>query len=146
VKNAGFLLIKKSKLMAKEDITKTIYCKHCKTTSLCELRASINAGGHRMAQWICTECNRPPRSGQWIAHQKLIKFGIDIAKIKIYDDAAGEVCCRKCGALFGEYHHWAPRHLFGDDADKWPGDYLCQKCHREWHNVMTPDMSRKENT
>jgi hypothetical protein len=45
--------------------------------------------------------------------------------------------CARCGVWRNgvEWHHWAPRALF-DDADQWPGCFLCVKCHKRWHTVM----------
>lgn len=48
--------------------------------------------------------------------------------------------CERCGVLGAEYHHWAPFHLFGLESDKWPGSYLCVKCHHRWHSIVTPLM------
>lgn len=52
------------------------------------------------------------------------------------------VPCERCGSPDGsEEHHWAPWHLFGDDAMTWPTSYLCLECHVKWHRVVTPNMS-----
>ena len=51
------------------------------------------------------------------------------------------VRCRSYTAI--EYHHWAPRHLFGD-ADEWPGSLLCRDCHRLWHATVTPNMAKRK--
>lgn len=53
------------------------------------------------------------------------------------------VPCERCGSADGaEVHHWAPSHLF-DDPDDWPTSYLCRKCHREWHSIVTPNMTAR---
>lgn len=41
-----------------------------------------------------------------------------------------------CDTPETEYHHFAPRNTFSDDADNWPVLPLCVKHHREWHNRM----------
>lgn len=46
--------------------------------------------------------------------------------------------CAVCGADGAENHHWAPFHIFGDEADKWPQSYLCPSCHKRWHDLVTP--------
>ncbi len=51
--------------------------------------------------------------------------------------------CEVCGAEGAEEHHWAPTHLFGDEADGWPKSYLCPSCHRRWHALVTPRMSER---
>lgn len=49
--------------------------------------------------------------------------------------------CARCGAEGKlQAHHWAPRHLFPEDADEWPISYLCRPCHLTWHKVVTPGM------
>lgn len=63
-------------------------------------------------------------------------------KTQEYMEEDGEkIICEVCGATGGEYHHWAPQYLFGKDADKWPTSYLCRKCHKLWHDLVTPEMS-----
>lgn len=64
------------------------------------------------------------------------------AELPLFDDNTDATPCERCGATDGvELHHWAPRHLF-DDADAWPTGSLCRSCHREWHSIVTPTMSR----
>lgn len=49
--------------------------------------------------------------------------------------------CEVCGSTGQtELHHWAPFHLFGDEADKWPTSLLCRPCHVRWHQTVTPNM------
>lgn len=43
--------------------------------------------------------------------------------------------CVRCGGLAEHYHHWAPVAVF-EDANNWPGSYLCRACHVEWHRTM----------
>ena len=49
--------------------------------------------------------------------------------------------CEVCAAQGAEEHHWAPRFLFGSDAEKWPKAMLCIACHLKWHTLVTPRMS-----
>lgn len=50
--------------------------------------------------------------------------------------------CDACGEVTSvQEHHWAPRHLFGDECESWPKGWLCQPCHTRWHQVVTPNMS-----
>lgn len=44
--------------------------------------------------------------------------------------------CTRCGVSGTELHHWAPKELF-EDAEDWPQDYLCKKCHERWHLILT---------
>lgn len=41
--------------------------------------------------------------------------------------------CVVCGEHGTQIHHFAPREVFGDEADLWPTAYLCTGCHAAWH-------------
>jgi len=50
--------------------------------------------------------------------------------------------CATCFRLTDvEFHHWAPKHIFGCEAEYWPGAELCRPCHLRWHRMVTPTMS-----
>ena len=52
--------------------------------------------------------------------------------------------CEVCGSVGDtQAHHWAPFHLFGEEAYDWPVGLLCQRCHTRWHQVVTPNMGSK---
>ena len=52
--------------------------------------------------------------------------------------------CEVCGSKVGIHlHHWAPLHLFGNEAHKWPTSFLCQPCHSRWHSTVTPRMGKR---
>jgi hypothetical protein len=53
------------------------------------------------------------------------------------DRAAPEYeACVHCGERKrGEQHHFAPQGRFSD-PNAWPVAYLCNECHRVWHDVM----------
>lgn len=47
------------------------------------------------------------------------------------------VPCSRCGRRDGtQNHHWAPRAVFGLDAERWPQSPLCVECHGIWHRTM----------
>ena len=56
-------------------------------------------------------------------------------EIPIEKDFIGGIC-EHCGAPGVELHHWAPRMVFGAEADDWPTGDLCPPCHAEWHERM----------
>lgn len=59
----------------------------------------------------------------------------------VADERKNAEPCVRCGSKLGtEEHHWAPKHLFHEDADNWPKSYLCKPCHKQWHDIVTPDM------
>ena len=35
-----------------------------------------------------------------------------------------------------ECHHFAPRALFGDEANRWPTAHICRPCHERWHSLV----------
>lgn len=52
--------------------------------------------------------------------------------------------CEVCGSTDSIHeHHWAPFHLFGPEAAKWPTSFLCQPCHSKWHSIVTPRMGKR---
>ena len=51
-----------------------------------------------------------------------------------------ELRCSYCGELGAELHHYAPKHLF-EDSHEWGTIPLCIWHHREWHRIVTPNMS-----
>jgi hypothetical protein len=53
--------------------------------------------------------------------------------------------CEVCSSTAQvEIHHWAPYHLFGAEAEKWPVAKLCRRCHLRWHKIVTPNMGAKK--
>lgn len=123
-------------------LQKQIECKHCKVQRWADLTRDITASGVSQIYWQCQTC-KCNATGTFIEHEKVTKYGINIDDIPVVMDYRGERCA-VCGELGAEYHHWAPRHLFGDaDAEKWPGAYLCQKHHTLWHRIVTPLMSMR---
>jgi hypothetical protein len=45
--------------------------------------------------------------------------------------------CVVCGQWGTEFHHWAPKELFGrTEAEHWPTAWLCREHHVYWHKVM----------
>lgn len=102
------------------------------------------ANGALFVGWCCLDCNRTvvDRPGRaWLSKKELCERGIDASRLRIIGATGPLDACRKCGHLGAELHHWAPYHLFGDEADQWPTDYLCRPCHRRWHDLVTPKMS-----
>jgi hypothetical protein len=67
---------------------------------------------------------------------------ISEGKIDLAEDNCMQPCvvCGTSGST--ELHHWAPKHLFGLEAYKWPTANLCRACHLRWHKTVTPKMSK----
>ena len=97
---------------------------------------AINNGGHKTHRIICGICGKKTSAfmPKAVAEQYAKQNGFEI----VYDAPKDETrCCEVCGTIGAEYHHWAPRYLFGvAEADKWPTSYLCPSCHARWHKVI----------
>jgi len=122
------------------------YCHRCKEKTLVYLVRSIAANGSINIYWECQKHKGGvSKSAQFISHKKIIDAGYDINELPVVSDYRGHEKCVVCGKPNIELHHFAPRHLFGDDCEKWPKAYLCKECHALWHRLVTPDMCRRNN-
>ena len=130
-----------------DHLTKEYTCKKCGKTGLVRLVRNITASGVSQVYWLCRFCNdNADGGGHYIPHKKLKEYGVVIDDLKVINDYRDlEHACIVCGALGAELHHFAPRFLFGDRADKWPTGYLCNYHHLEWHGLVTPDMNKRKN-
>lgn len=93
-----------------------------------------NKAGHKTHPLICKQCGYKtcvyvPKN---IVETHAISVGVQLS----YETPKDARTCDVCGEVGAEEHHWAPRYLFGDDCEKWPKGFLCQKCHSLWHKVM----------
>jgi len=120
-----------------------------------KLRHSLLCQGHR-AEGVCKNCGKTQvrpvkqrvRNGIFQVYLECQVCGEKCSewlKQKQYDmDSLTERApkgeyplCSHCGAVGAELHHYAPQALF-EDANHWSVGYLCKRCHKEWHEVMTP--------
>ena len=121
-------------------ISHSIYCEKCESNSDFLVVKQIIRSGADVYLWWCSICQTSHRSG-FIKKEDVIK-NLPICKsledipLARYD--CGERCA-KCGVRGTELHHWAPQGLF-DDAESWPKDYLCKKCHNLWHKKINVKM------
>lgn len=70
--------------------------------------------------------------------------GIDPDSLPVSSDYRGllAICSVKgCGSDDVELNHFAPRGIFGEDADQWPTAFLCRKHHAEWGYRVTPQLN-----
>jgi hypothetical protein len=108
------------------------------------LAATRSTNGRVCVFVICIKC------GRWKSPQlpwNLLRVppqGIPL----VWDQASSKTCqVADCMEIGAEWHHWAPRCLFGNDADNWPKSWLCPKHHAEWHRVTrTRAVMRQEET
>ena len=125
-----------------KEIVKVKFCNKCKAERNARLVRNITQSGISQVYWLCRFCDEPITSPIiYIKHDLVKAAGIDTDALPIINNYSGTELCSVCHNPFAEYHHWAPRYLF-DDADNWPGSYLCKKCHAKWHKIVTPEMSR----
>lgn len=82
----------------------------------------------------CECCGKVPEKNHHF-YKKALFTADELDNMEIWRDDVGESTpCEMCGQQIGSFfHHYAPRHLFGDTADKWATGYLCKEHHEEWH-------------
>ena len=105
-------------------------CKKCKTETKTRIVRTITASGSSQVWVQCLTCLQNANGGG-----VYLKHPTSLEELPIFNDYRVH-CCEVCWALGAEYHHWAPRYLFGDEADSWPTGYLCPHCHAYWHHVI----------
>lgn len=84
---------------------------------------------------MCTTCHKNARgSAIYIPHN--VAGDLTLLPI-LFDYTHDKPACEVCGSQTGtQLHHFAPRHIFGAEAERWPKAYLCQTCHDHWHAAM----------
>lgn len=92
-------------------------------------------GSYQVVPW-CSECERWASAA--ISHAGALA-GRRISDLPVIADNRGTLgrCSRRgCDREAVEDHHFAPRAIFGPDADEWPRGLLCVEHHIEWHRRM----------
>lgn len=133
------------------------YLPSCCTDRI-KLRALVQRNGIRQYAIYCLDRGwRGSFIPKRIVIQVAAQHGLELDAIPVlYDNRMGccdgsgcEECvhepCAHCGSWTSvQYHHWAPYHLFGGEADDWPMSPLCTVCHRRWHSIVTPNMHARQ--
>ena len=119
------------------------FCGGCFRATTCELHRHVKISGAHDFCWVCTNCKKVVKSkagGLWIAKRAVegLLSAREIGVLPVLNPAV-QVECERCYRSGVEYHHWMPRAL-SEDADQWPGGYLCRSCHEEWHRLVTPGL------
>lgn len=114
-------------------------CKRCKSCGCWEIRRYINLGGSQQFVVVCQKCGA--RTNQYIPVRTMRALKLDVPET-LPDRPRHR--CEVCGGDGAENHHWAPWALFGNEANSWPQSYLCPRCHKRWHDTVTPDISAKQ--
>jgi hypothetical protein len=92
-----------------------------------------NKGGHKTYPYYCGYCGHKSSviEKKGIVIRKIIATGKHPAVLKSSNDMP---TCFVCGAQGAELHHFAPWHIWGEECENWPKEYLCVSHHREWHD------------
>jgi hypothetical protein len=106
-------------------------CDKCSKPPVWGIAKYITASGQVRYPWYCRQCGH--MSNIYEPHHDHLIYTMVVTK-------ADECQCERCGKMGAELHHWAPSAIFGPDADRWPVGFLCQPCHAEWHQLVTPGM------
>lgn len=120
-------------------------CSGCDGLVEAKLHRKIFANGAYSFPWKCPGCGKlnpfGDSGGLWIAKEK-VENRIQPDEIDALPVIMPDLSyrCTRCGERTSELHHWAPRAIFGDGCEGWPKDYLCKKCHDEWHEKVTPQL------
>lgn len=116
-----------------EDKTHAMECFRCSGQRI-EFRKTIMQNGQLSIGAYCLTCNRLATKETCIPKRRFTERQIQEMTIEHDYSRHDNVCCVKgCGRHDVEWHHFAPKGLFAQAADDWPGGWLCNKHHREWH-------------
>jgi hypothetical protein len=132
-------------------------CPHCGLSPMA-IGITQNRAGATVYPFFCDGCGEVTQqyasraaSAEYALHGPLREVMTKTARKVALGLAPAEIekrimpPCEVCGSTDKiEEHHWAPWHLFGEEAEKWPKSYLCQPCHVRWHQTVTPDMGKRK--
>lgn len=94
-----------------------------------------NGNGNVVIVERCPKCGGNTRPGKpFLPKSEYPNF----AELPVFADLLefSEPCAVKdCNRMDTEYHHFAPKHLFGFECEDWPGAYLCKYHHSMWHKL-----------
>lgn len=126
-----------------KNVTKTFPCASCKQDVKAKLVRNIANDGDDQVYWFCEIHGGPIFKGNvFIPHFKIKGIGINPGDLPIIEDYRVDHCA-VCGAKGVDLHHFAPKGIFGKEAaEKWPKGYLCDEHHKEWHNKVTPNLTK----
>ena len=111
-------------------------CRKCGSES--RLVKDIKTDGSEQFWFKCLSCEANAKGpGTWIPKRSIINPD----KVEINNDYRTDT--DRCAVIGcnepAQDHHWAPRHIFGAEAENWPRSYLCLKHHDLWHRLVEGD-------
>lgn len=120
-------------------------CIHCHSMNV-EWRKTIRQNGSIGIGAYCLDCNRRATVKIWHSNSLFSPERIDAMPIESNYTNPEAVCCVEgCTANDVEWHHFAPKHLFGMNSDRWPAAWVCRKHHSEWHQLTRTGSYHRPN-
>lgn len=129
-------------------------CEKCGLNEM-EIGEAQTTDGRTIYPFVCVVCGKvhTQYAKRAVALEHIRKTGKPLPQVKTATQskperfaAAAEAArnrrCEVCGEGYAQWHHWAPYHLFGVEAERWPKGLLCQPCHTRWHQIVTPNMGQ----
>lgn len=110
------------------------------------------ANGGIKIMYVCTEVKTHNIGNKQFDMPNIAKSYFtedEIAQMPLHYDRSGNsgTCCYKdCDESYVEHHHFAPRAMFGKDADNWPVMPLCKYHHKLWHDTVNSFIPHGERT
>lgn len=114
-------------------------CRSCKTEQKASLYLKPATNGAETFVWACNTCGTmAPFGGATFLSVEWVYCLLTVAQLRDLPVLMPQLTsrCARCGNRHAEQHHWAPKEIFKGEANDWPTDYLCKKCHDEWHQKM----------
>ena len=106
---------------------------------------SIGSDGSVRIYYYCDNCRKNAiRPAFWISKKQFTNEQIESIPILIDGTIEAEPCAYHGCSKPGQYHHAAPRYIFDNEADKFPGFYLCLEHHRQWHDTVDKHYGKPE--
>jgi len=127
-------------------------CPKCRHNKHVKLRRNRVQNGAFQCGWYCTEHDRfvSDNGRLWLPKMEVLRimqpFGRGLDDVPFIEAGDNDVIyCIVCDNPHIEWHHIAPQHLaaqFAPDWQDWPVIPLCKRHHKQWHDILTPNMSR----
>lgn len=106
-------------------------CRFCGETNW-RVGEYTNRGGHKTYPYYCGCCGYRTMvlEKKALVVSRMMSTGKRPATLMPPDDMP---ICFVCGKSGAELHHFAPWHIWGEECEDWPKEYLCVYHHRGWH-------------
>ena len=119
-------------------------CPHCGGTPI--LWRQINGNGAEVIVARCSNCNRVPNMKQPFLPKSEHLNWKDYPLYEDRTECQPRCMVTGCQRHDTEWHHFAPRALFGDEADDYQQAWLCQYHHDRWHQITkTGKWTKRKN-